>query len=171
MSKVKIVLDADVIIHFAKGECLSLLPTILSEYEYVVLRPVYDEIRKPIKEQLDRQIHYLKNITVVEFSPDPNMIKEYALLVNKCGKGESACMAYCKFSKDVIGSSNVIDITTYCEENGITYLTTYDFLYYAIIRQKMTIAQARSFVTNVVSQDSKLPVHIDIGIYVSSVFV
>lgn len=32
--RVKVVLDADVIIHFAKGELLHVLPTILPEYEF-----------------------------------------------------------------------------------------------------------------------------------------
>ena len=36
MGKVKIVLDADVLIHFSKAERLSLLPEILPEYEYTV---------------------------------------------------------------------------------------------------------------------------------------
>ena len=34
---IEIVLDADVIIHFAKGEMLSILPSIFPDYKYVVL--------------------------------------------------------------------------------------------------------------------------------------
>ena len=45
MAKVKIVLDADVLIHFSKAGRLSLLPNILPEYEYTVLSVVYDEIK------------------------------------------------------------------------------------------------------------------------------
>lgn len=37
MEKVKIILDADVLLHFAKAGRLSLLPEILPEYEHVVL--------------------------------------------------------------------------------------------------------------------------------------
>lgn len=33
VEKGKIVLDADVIIHFSKGECLSLLPEIFPNYQ------------------------------------------------------------------------------------------------------------------------------------------
>ena len=40
----KIVLDADVIIHFSKGGYLSLLPQIFPDYEYVVLDKVYNEL-------------------------------------------------------------------------------------------------------------------------------
>ena len=42
--RVKIVLDADVIIHFSKGGYLSLLPQIFPDYEYVVLDKVYNEL-------------------------------------------------------------------------------------------------------------------------------
>lgn len=44
MEKVKIVLDADVLIHFAKGDMLSFLPDILPEYEHVILSAVYEEV-------------------------------------------------------------------------------------------------------------------------------
>lgn len=44
MQKTKIVLDADVIIHFAKGERLSMLPEIIKEYEYIILDKAHKEI-------------------------------------------------------------------------------------------------------------------------------
>ena len=44
--KTKIVLDADVIIHFIEADCFSLLPDIFPEYEYVVLDVVYNEVAK-----------------------------------------------------------------------------------------------------------------------------
>jgi len=57
MERTKIVLDADVIIHFSKGGALSLLPKIFPEYDYIVLSIVYDEI-KTVAKQLDNQIHF-----------------------------------------------------------------------------------------------------------------
>ena len=36
MEKVKIILDADVLLHFAKAGRLNMLPEILPEYEHVV---------------------------------------------------------------------------------------------------------------------------------------
>ncbi len=98
----KVVLDADVIIHFAKGDMLSMLPTILPGFEYIVLNKVYDEVRGSLKNQLDRQIHYLKNISVVDFNPKGEELREYAMLKKNFGVGESACMAYCRFTKDII---------------------------------------------------------------------
>ena len=82
---------------------------------------------------------------------------EYASLLRRFGKGESACMAYCKFTNNVIGSSNIKDIKKYCEQHQLVYLTTIDFLYYAIKRGKMTIDDAHQFIDMVQEKGSKLP--------------
>ena len=167
--KVKIVLDADVLIHFAKGGVLSVLPSILPEYEHIILKPVYDEI-KSIRSQIDNQIKLLKNISLEDFSPTGPMMKEYALLNSNFGRGESACMAYCKFTNNVIGSSNLKDIKTYCEKENITYLTTLDFLYYAYKRGIMTETECKQFVLDVTSKGSRLP-SFDIANYIPSVMI
>lgn len=63
--QVQIVLDSDVIIHFIKGNCLSILPKILPQYKYVILSIVYDrELSRDssTKAQIDNQIRLLKNI-------------------------------------------------------------------------------------------------------------
>ena len=132
VEKGKIVLDADVIIHFSKGECLSLLPEIFPEYQYIVLDKVYNELRS-VAAQLDNQILFFKNMTKVPFQPTGQMLIEYAKLKLRFGEGESACMAYCRFTSNIIGSSNLRDIRNYCSEHKITYLTTIDFLYSTIV--------------------------------------
>lgn len=162
-SKVKIVLDADVLIHFQKAGYLSLLPDIFPEYDYIVLSVVYEEISS-IRKQLDKQIQILRNITLVRFTPNLKMAQEYAHLSDKFGRGESACMAYCRFTYNVLGSSNLRDISDYCKENGITYLTTIDFLYYAYVRKKLTKEQCDTFIREVNGRGSKLPL-IDITTY------
>ena len=156
MEKVKIILAADVLLHFAKGGRLSMLPEILPEYEHVVLNVVYDEI-KSIQNQLDNQILFLKNISKEAFNPTSEMLVEYARLLQTFGKGESACMAYCRYTQNVIGSSNLKDIKAYCEKQQITYLTTIDFLYYGIKRGKMSVEECEQFVRDVVEKGSKLP--------------
>lgn len=157
MTKTKIILDADVIIHFYKGGCLTLLPKILPAYQYIVLSHVYQEIKGDLKIQLSNQIHLLKNIQLVEFAPKGDMLREYSLLLRERGKGESACMVYCKYNHDVLGSSNLKDITDYCQANDIVYLTTVDFLYFAIKRNLMSIDEAHAFVKQVQANDSHLP--------------
>ena len=156
MEKVKIILDADVLLHFAKAGRLSMLPEILPEYKHVVLSAVYDEIGS-IQNQLDNQILLLKNISKETFNPTGEMLVEYARLLQTFGKGESACMAYCRYTHNVIGSSNLKDIKEYCERQQITYLTTLDFLYYAFVRGKMSSEECEQFVKEVVAKGSKLP--------------
>ena len=156
MEKVKIILDADVLLHFAKAGRLSMLPEILPEYEHVVLSTVYDEV-KFIQNQLDNQILYLHNISKEIFTPTGEMMAEYARLLQTFGKGESACMAYCRYTHNVIGSSNLKDIKEYCEKQQITYLTTLDFLYYGIKRGKMSVEECEQFIKDVVAKGSKLP--------------
>lgn len=121
-TKTKIVLDADVIIHFIKGGCFLQL---------------FD------------------------------IFPEYARLIARLGRGESACMVYCRDNYDVLGSSNLKDIKTYCEKNRITYLTTLDFLYYAFIRKRMTAAECNQFMLEVNAKGSRLPI-VDITTYVPS---
>ena len=74
------------------------------------------------------------------------------------GRGESACMVYCRYHNDVVGSSNTKDITDYCDEFGITYLTTNDFLYYAIHRGLLSKSEAVAFIEKVRSMGSNPPV-------------
>ena len=156
VEKGKIVLDADVIIHFSKGECLSLLPEIFPEYQYIVLDKVYNELRS-VATQLDNQILFFKNMTKVPFQPKGQMLIEYAKLKLRFGEGESACMAYCRFTSNIIGSSNLRDIRNYCSEHKITYLTTIDFLYYAWRKGLMSSDDCRSFISVVKAKGSRLP--------------
>ena len=164
MEKTQIVLDADVLIHFSKAERLSLLPEILAEYNYVILSTVYEEA-KTVRQQLDNQARWMRNIRIVKFQPTGEMRNEYAILSGQYGRGESACMAYCKYTHNVIGSSNLRDITSYCQNNGITYLTTLDFLYYAFIRKIMTKRECHDFIATVNAKGSRLPNNIKIDQY------
>ena len=154
--KIKIVVDSDVLIHFAKGDSLSLLPSIFPEYQYIILSNVYAEVRS-LQTQLDNQMRFLKNISLETFAPTGEMLLEYAKLSDSFGDGESACMAYCTFSHDVVGSSNIKDIEEYCNNNGITYISTVDFLYYAYRRKVMTAKQCNEFIQKVRANGSKLP--------------
>ena len=156
MAKVKIVLDSDVIIHFIKAECFSKLFKILPSYEYIILSQVYDEL-KAHRTQIDNQIRVFHDLRIETYIPTGNAMIEFFRLSSTMGKGESACMVYCKENNDVIGSSNIKDIKLYCENNGITYLTTLDFLYYAYINKVMTQKECNQFMSDVKSNGSKLP--------------
>ncbi len=159
--KIKIVLDADVIIHFSKGGKLSLLPKIFPEYQFLVLDVVKREIPFLFMAELDKLISRDKTVTEEQFGNSSGEIREFSRLTSVngpgLGKGESACMVYCLYHNDVLGSSNLLDICKYCEEHGITYLTTIDFLYYAIRRKLMTQSEADDFISKVVAAGSRLP--------------
>lgn len=157
--KLKIVLDTDVVLHFMKGGRLSLLLDIFaSECEYVMLSTTYNEIRnRDQKNQIDNHINLLKNLTKVDFNPSGEMRRVYAMLTSQFGKGESACMAYCQFEHHVIGSNNTRDIREYCNNNGISYLTTGDFLYYAIKRGMITESDAAQLIADARAQGSNVP--------------
>lgn len=161
-AKTKIVLDADVIIHFVKAGQFSLLLDIFPEYQYLILDVVYDEVTvsRAMKTQIDNTLTFLASrVANVKFDPKGESRLEYARLRNTLllGKGESVCMVYCRDNKDVLGSCNLRDIKEYCRLNQITYLTTLDFLYYAFIRKKMTKENVDAFISEVVAKGSKLP--------------
>lgn len=158
--KTKIVLDADVIIHFMEADCFSLLPDIFPEYEYLILDVVYSEVSKnsKTKNYIDNYLRFVPKLKKESFAPKGESMKEYFFLQRTLGKGESACMIYCKDNQDVLGSSNLKDIKEYCSQNNITYLTTLDFLYYAYCRKKMTKQECTEFMQAVNDAGSKLPI-------------
>ncbi len=169
-TKTKIVLDADVIIHFIKGGIFSLLIDIFPEYEYLILDIVYKEVtvNKSAKIQIDNTLQFFSHrISPVKFDPTGESRLEYAKLITTLGRGESACMVFCRDNRDVLGSSNLRDIKEYCEKNLITYLTTIDFLYYAYIRKKLTLEGCSKFIKEVNEKGSRLPL-VDISAYIPS---
>ena len=167
-TKTKIVLDSDVLIHFIKADSVTLLLNIFPEYSYIILDVVYDELKKhnETRTVIDNICRFFaERIASEKFAPKGLMLREYARLQSKLGKGESACMVYCLEHQDVLGSSNLRDIKDYCAANNITYLATLDFLYYAFIRGKMSADECNAFIATVNAKGSKLP-QIDIQTYV-----
>jgi len=158
MKKTKIIIDADVLIHFYKADSLSILHTIFPTYEYVVLSIILDEeITGKTLTAIKNHLFFLKNIKVEKWNPSGEILREYVSLHCNYGKGESACMAYCKFNKHVIASSNIKDIKAYCEMNDITYITTLDFLYEAYRKSILTEEECDIFITKVREKGSNLP--------------
>lgn len=171
--RIQIVLDADVIIHFAQGGYLHLLPKVVPDCSFVVLSVVRNELRQETKNVLDNHIYFLKNIALIEYNPTGEERREFARLTSLSGlclgKGESACMTYARFHHNVVGSSNLKDIRDYCTEFGIAYLTTWDFLYYAFKAGLMTKEEIGEFVQRVRAAGSILP-EMDIETYYCGVF-
>lgn len=123
----KIVLDADVVIHFLRGGQIGFLHKIFSNQLYMP-DVVFEETFFGKDKNAVGNLFNFGFVKPLEIKSDRRIFTEYSRLRSKYGKGESACMAYCRFSNDVIGSSNLRDIHDYCTENGIEFLTTLDFL-------------------------------------------
>lgn len=72
--------------------------------------------------------------------------------------GESACLAYVKHTNDIIGSSNLKDVKSYCAMHSIELLTTMDFLCEALSKGVLSEANCDDFISRVLAAGSKLPV-------------
>lgn len=156
----KIILDADVIIHFIKGEFLFSLPRILSN-KLIILDKVYDEIIARKQKDTIEKLLNLPAVEKVHFPEDIEYVKEYAHLMSVRGynldSGESACLAYAKFNRDVLASSNLSDIKKYCRFHKIEYVTTIDILAIGYQKGIFTIENCDDFIQTVISKGSKLP--------------
>jgi rRNA-processing protein FCF1 len=154
--KKKIILDADVIIHFVKGGLIGTLPNILPNKMYVPDVVYQESLSRQYQTEINNLFRF-KFVHELEIKSDLKVFAEYNRLKKLFGKGESACMAYCRYNDDVIGSSNLRDITNYCDEHGIVFLTTMDFLEIAFQEGKLTEAECDEFIYNVKLKKSKLP--------------
>lgn len=152
----KIIVDADVIIHFSKGEQLFLLRQIFPNQLYIVKDVFLEVFKGNLRTEIENLIKMCL-LKELDFSSDMEVVKEYARLKKTFGPGESACMAYCKFHRDVLASSNLKDIKQYCDENEITYLTTMDFIEAAFETGLLTEDECDTFINNVITKGSRLP--------------
>lgn len=131
-----LVFDADVLIHFIQAGCFSDLKRIYPKNSKIVLQKVYDELQvyKESKTMLDSAIYTFKFLTLMQFPSDIAMMKEFAHLTSPLmdlGKGESACLSYCKFTQIVVVSSNLKDVKEYCKRQKLELLTTLDLVNWA----------------------------------------
>jgi hypothetical protein len=154
-----IVFDADVIIHFIKSEFISILPKLYPQNQKVVLDKllVEDGVLRGINSTEFINMVRFKIIKEIPFPQKREYYLEYANLVKRFGKGESACLAYVRLTSNVIASSNLRDIKDYCEVYQIEYLTTMDLLEYAHQNGILSEADCDFFIYNVKSKDSRLP--------------
>lgn len=153
----KILLDADVIIHFIKAGQQLLLPKLYPE-RFVILDRVYKEVTAipSRKFSIDNFIAQSK-IPVIAMPKDMEIVREYSRLKSGgMGAGEAACMAVANHTKEYIASSNLKDIRVYCELHNIVYLTTMDVLLEGYRLGIMTETECDAFIKEVKSKGSKL---------------
>lgn len=163
MGKVKIVLDADVVIDFMAANHLFDLPKILPNYDFVILNTVLNhelgkwQTTKDYILKLNEWIDTKPKLSIIEWKPDKETAKIYATLRLTKGMGESACMAYCQTHNDVLASCNLKDTMEYCEANGITYVTFLDLIWYAWRNKIMTEYECNQCIQDVIAAGNWIP--------------
>ena len=160
-SNAKILLDADVIIHFIKGGQTGIINQIFDN-DLFLIDIVFKEVFKGVlRTNVENMIRFgiIKELNFDNVSID--IKKEYFKLMKDRGKGESAVMAYCRFHKDVIASCNISDIKKYCQKYNITYITTMDFISEAFRKRILTEDECDEFIRAVKMKGSKLIKGID----------
>ena len=160
--KAKILVDADVLIHFIKGEQTGILHKIFPNKLFII-DIVFEEVFKATVNRINVE-NLIKNGMLHELALEHagnEVKKEYFRLKSSLGKGESAIMAYCRFHKDVLASSNLSDIKTYCQQHNITYLTTMDFIAEAFRTGVLSETACDNFIQTVKSKGSKLIKKVD----------
>jgi len=81
-----------------EADCFSLLPDIFPEYEYLILDVVYSEVSKNSRTRdfIDNYLRFFPTLRKEVFAPQGDSRKEFFSLQRTLGKGESACMIYCR---------------------------------------------------------------------------
>lgn len=156
-----ILIDADVVSHFIKAGEIYSLNTIF-DYEIRVLDKVYNELKNNLtwKTQIDNLVNQ-GTLKIEPFPESNNEIKKEYFHIKKVmlkGEGESACLAYVRYTDNIIASSNLKDTKNYCSLHKIQYLTTMDFLCIALENKLFTMNRCNNFITEVLNKKGKLPV-------------
>lgn len=157
-----LVFDADVLIHFMQGEAFSDLRYIYPNNKKVLLKSVYDELQifRESSVMLASAINTFKFLSIADFPLHPEMMKEYAHLISPLmdmGKGESACLSYCKFTKDAVVSNNLKDVRIYCKTHKIDYLTTLDLVKWAYDNRVWNPEKCNEFIQIVIQKGGRIP--------------
>jgi predicted nucleic acid-binding protein len=156
-----ILIDADVVSHFIKGGEIYSINKIYNN-KIKILDKVYKELEKHTNKrvQIDNLIN--QKILEIETFPENNneIKKEYYYIKNKLkrGDGESACLAYARYTDNIIASSNLSDIKHYCKLHSIQYYSTMDFLCEALSNGVFDLKRCNDFISNVLTKGSRLPV-------------
>lgn len=154
-----ILIDADVVSHFIQGGEIYALGSIFPN-KIKVLDKVYAELQRFPKKKTEVDNLLIQGILELETFPESNqeIKKEYYYIKNKLfkGDGESACLAVARYTQNIIASSNLKDIKSYCALHKVEYLTTMNFLCEALNKGIFDITRCNNFIAAVLQKGGKL---------------
>lgn len=154
----KILFDADVLIHFSKAEALDILLE-LYPGRISVLEQVRQELWETSAARIWLEAQFVAGtVEHVELPAVGEVIQEYAQLLRRMGKGESACLVLARHDDRYLASSNIRDIQKYCNKNKIGFVTTMDVVCMLEDAGIWSRSACDTFITTVKARGSRLPV-------------
>lgn len=170
-AKKLVLVDADVLIHLYRANQLGLLKKLYPSRTVILDQVEQELIRNSIVKNDIKTLIAETGAQIFAFpTNDKQVVVEYATLSHSKGRGESACMAVCRFQKDILASSNLKDTKKYCEAHGIEYLTTLDLLAIAFLTNEISVADADLAIYDIKSKGSRLPHYNQIQDYIAKEF-
>lgn len=160
MARSKVLLiDNDVLSHFAATGNLDILSQILSKHTIFIHEVVLKEAEKfkkdpnritDIKSWMQRQkiqvLHFPQGYNSPQKLDFYKLGKEYRAL----DPGERAIIACAKNGGEIVVSSNFKDVKSYCEENHIEYIGTFDILTIAMMKGIWSEANCNYFISEAI---------------------
>lgn len=154
----KILFDADVLIHFSKGDSLDVLLELFPG-RISVLEQVRMELWETSAARIWLEAQFVDGtVEHVELPSVIEVLHEYAQLISRMGKGESACLVLARHDDRYLASSNIRDIQKYCNKNKIGFVTTMDVICMLEDSAIWDQAGCDAFISTVKSRGSRLPV-------------
>jgi hypothetical protein len=159
-----ILADADLVSHFITAGEAESIHLIFPDNPIHMLDKVHAELQNWKNANVGFIVSDLlkkKRIRLMDFPEENEEIKKEYFWIKKMqfkGDGESACLAVARHNKNILASSNLRDIKSYCAMHKIDYLTTMDFLCTALAAGIFDEARCDTFLMNVLNAGGKLPV-------------
>lgn len=160
MARSKVLLiDNDVLSHFAATGNLDKLSDILSRHTIFIHEVVLKEAEKfkkvpsrytDIQNWMQRKgiqvLHFPKGFSSPQVRDFYKLGKEYRVL----DPGERAIIACARNGGEIVVSSNFRDVKNYCEENHIEYIGTFDILTIAMMKGIWSEADCNKFISEAI---------------------
>lgn len=158
-----ILIDADVVSHFVTANETASLHRVFPDNPIHILDKVHAELQRWPSARMRAAVSDLlsnRHLRLMDFPEEDDLIKrEYNWIKSMLfkGDGESACLAVAKHQKNILASSNLKDIKSYCITHKIDYLTTMDFLCAALRTGLFDEVRCNRFIALVLVSNGKLP--------------